>query len=152
MSIQEAAQLVIQAMSVSKTGDILLLDMGQPIKILDLAKKMIKIAGKTPKLLADDDKFTTPNQIGIAVTGLKKGEKLHETINYEGELQPSEHKKILIAKEEKSKKYIPEAKLRNLINARRKGHQKIECNLKVISKNFINLILTSCGHLSPDQI
>ena len=111
MSIQEAAQLVIQAMSVSKTGDILLLDMGQPIKILDLAKKMIKIAEEDTKLLADDDKFTTPNQIGIAVTGLKKGEKLHETINYE-ELQPSEHKKFSSLKK-KNQKYIPEAKLRN---------------------------------------
>ncbi len=130
MSIQEAAQLVIQAMSVSKTGDILL---------LDLATKMIKIAGKTPKLLKNGDSETTPSQIGITITGLKKGEKLHETINYAGELKTSKHTKILISEEAKSKKYIPKVTLKSLISALEKRDiEKIELQLKIISETLIN--------------
>ena len=84
MTIQEAAQLVIQSMSLAKGNDIFILDMGKPIKILDLAKKMILLKGFKPLLLEDATK-NSPNDekiIKIKITGLKKGEKLHEELMF----------------------------------------------------------------------
>ena len=87
MSIHEAVQLVIQAGSMSKGGEIFLLDMGKPVKILDLARKMIRLAGYT---ISDDSES---GDIEIQITGLRPGEKLHEELlldvrGAEGTLHP----------------------------------------------------------------
>jgi FlaA1/EpsC-like NDP-sugar epimerase len=74
MSIHEAVQLVIQAGSMAKGGEIFLLDMGKPVKILDLAKKMIRLAGYT---VSDESE---EGDIEIRITGLRPGEKLHEEL------------------------------------------------------------------------
>lgn len=76
MTIPEASRLVIQASVLSRGGEVFVLDMGDPVKIIDLAKKMIELSG-----------FTT-EQIGIEVTGIRPGEKLYEELLAESELGP----------------------------------------------------------------
>jgi FlaA1/EpsC-like NDP-sugar epimerase len=91
MSIEEAAQLVIQAGSMGEKGEIFVLDMGQQVKISDLAKDLIKFRGYTPDI-----------DIKIKYIGLRPGEKLYEELLTQQEgLNPSFHKKIFIAKPEK---------------------------------------------------
>jgi FlaA1/EpsC-like NDP-sugar epimerase len=88
MSIREAVQLVLQASTMGKGHDIFVLDMGEPIRILDLARNMIQLAGLVP----DED-------IEIRITGLRPGEKLFEEIALEGEnILPTYHEKIRIFK------------------------------------------------------
>ncbi len=87
MTLSEAAQLVMQAGALGRGGDILLLDMGEPLKIVDLARDMISLSGLDP----DED-------VQIKFCGLRKGEKLHEELFVEGEgVQPTSHEKILVA-------------------------------------------------------
>ena len=87
MSIHEAVELVIQAGSMAEGGEVFLLDMGEPVKIVDLAKKMIALSGKV-------------GQINIAVTGLRPGEKLYEELLIGAEnAQPTDHPKIMKATE-----------------------------------------------------
>ena len=82
MTIKESAQLVIQAGAFSENGDIFLLDMGKPIRIIDLAKEMVGLLGNG-------------RNIDIRVTGLRPGEKLHEQLVFEAEeTLPTPHPKI----------------------------------------------------------
>jgi FlaA1/EpsC-like NDP-sugar epimerase len=88
MTIEEACSLVLEAATMGKGGEVLLFDMGDPIKILDLAKKMIMLAGYEPG-----------RDIAITFSGLRPGEKLYEELlNKEEEVIPTHHKKIVIAK------------------------------------------------------
>ena len=79
MTIPEAAQLVIQAAALAKGGEIFILDMGKPVKILDLAKQMINLSGLTLK-----DKNNEKGDIAIVETGLRPGEKLYEELLISG--------------------------------------------------------------------
>ncbi len=89
MSIPEAVSLVLTSWIVGKSGQILLLDMGEPIRILDLAEKLIRIHGLRP--YAD---------IPITLTGVRPGEKIHEELAYDpAKLKPSPAKRIFIAEE-----------------------------------------------------
>ena len=88
MTIPEAVSLVLQAMSGAKGGEIFVLDMGEPVKIYDMAKKLIKLSGLEPDV-----------DIQIKITGLRPGEKLYEEILMEEEgLTETKHDKIHIAK------------------------------------------------------
>jgi FlaA1/EpsC-like NDP-sugar epimerase len=88
MTIPEACSLVLEAGTMGNGGEVFLFDMGEPTKILDLAKKMIKLAGLTPG-----------REIDIKFTGLRPGEKLfEELLNKEEEVIPTTNEKILIAK------------------------------------------------------
>ena len=88
MTIPEAVSLVLQAMSGAKGGEIFVLDMGEPVKIYDMAKKLIKLSGLEPNV-----------DIPIKVTGLRPGEKLYEEILMQEEgLTETKHDKIHIAK------------------------------------------------------
>ena len=88
MTIPEACSLVLEAGTMGNGGEVFLFDMGEPIKILDLAKKMIKLAGLTPG-----------REVDIKFTGLRPGEKLfEELLNKEEEVVPTNNDKILIAK------------------------------------------------------
>ncbi|MGE5432245.1 MAG: polysaccharide biosynthesis protein [Syntrophomonadaceae bacterium] len=87
MTIPEAVQLVLQASVLNKGGEVFVLDMGQPVKIIDLAKDIIRLAG-----------LTEGTDIEIKVTGLRPGEKLYEELFIEGEhYEKTIHDKILIA-------------------------------------------------------
>ncbi len=87
MSIPEASQLVLQAAAIGENGQILVLDMGSPVKIIDLARQMIRLAG------------FKEDEIEIKFTGLRPGEKLYEELLADGENSiATEHKKIKIAK------------------------------------------------------
>lgn len=100
MTIPEAAQLVIQAGAMARGGDVFVLDMGQPVKILDLAKSMIRLHGLVPYMV--DEKSTVENETGdiqIQVTGLGHGEKLHEELLIAGNPQVTQHPRILTASE-----------------------------------------------------
>lgn len=93
MTIPEAAQLVIQASSMEKTGEIFVLDMGNPIKILELAKKMITLAGFKP--VVSKESSSKNDVISIIVTGLRPGEKLYEELSYNSKLLKTDHPRIM---------------------------------------------------------
>ncbi|MGB7068700.1 MAG: nucleoside-diphosphate sugar epimerase/dehydratase [Pyrinomonadaceae bacterium] len=88
MTIPEASQLVLQAGAIGAGGEIFILDMGEPVKILDLAEDMIRLSGLVPY-----------EDIDIVFTGIKKGEKLFEELEITGEdLVKTRHPKIFIGK------------------------------------------------------
>jgi FlaA1/EpsC-like NDP-sugar epimerase len=90
MTIPEACQLVLEAGSMGCGGEIYIFDMGKPVKIYDLAVKMIRLAGYLPE-----------KEISIKVVGLRPGEKLYEELlNDNSKTLPTHHEKILIAQEE----------------------------------------------------
>lgn len=94
MTIPEAAELVIQAGSLGQGGDVFVLDMGQPTKIVDLAIKMIKLSGFTPK-----NPETGQGDIAIEYTGLRPGEKLYEELLIGDNVIGTEHPMIMRANE-----------------------------------------------------
>lgn len=95
MSIHEAVELVIQAGSLAQGGEIFLLDMGEPVRIFDLARNMIMLAGRT---ICDRD--NPEGDIEIVVTGLRPGEKLYEELLIaHGNAEGTSHPKIMKAKE-----------------------------------------------------
>jgi len=90
MTIPEAAQLVIQAGAMGTGGDVFLLDMGEPVKIVDLAKQMIRLSGFRP---IDDQGI---GDIQIQFTGLRPGEKLYEELLIDQEnVEKTGHERIL---------------------------------------------------------
>ncbi|MBX0333257.1 polysaccharide biosynthesis protein [Pontibacter sp. HSC-14F20] len=87
MTIPEAVQLVLEAGTMGRGGEIFIFDMGQPVKIVDLARKMVKLAG------------LTANDIEIVFSGLRPGEKLYEELLNQEELTiPTHHEKIKVSK------------------------------------------------------
>ena len=89
MTIPEAAQLVLQAGGIAKSGSIFVLDMGEPVRIRDLAEKLIRAYGYEPNVDMD-----------IKITGLRPGEKLYEELLMDSErdrMQKTAHKKIFVA-------------------------------------------------------
>lgn len=94
MTIPEAAQLVIQAGAMAKGGDVFVLDMGEPIRIIDLAKRMIALAGYAVK-----EPGQPYGDIEIKVTGLRPGEKLYEELLIGNDPKKTEHPRIMKANE-----------------------------------------------------
>ena len=89
MTIPEACQLVLEAGAMGNGGEIYIFDMGKPVKIIDLARKMIKLAG-----------FVPDREIKIKIVGLRPGEKLYEELlNDSSKTLPTYHEKIMIAEE-----------------------------------------------------
>jgi FlaA1/EpsC-like NDP-sugar epimerase len=109
MTIPEAAQLVIQAGAMAKGGDVYVLDMGESVKIIDLARRMIDLSGLTLKTPAN------PNgDIEIEITGLRPGEKLYEELLIGDNPQSTTHPRIMRANEEYLSWPILKAKLDTL--------------------------------------
>ncbi len=94
MTIPEAAQLVIQAGAMGKGGDVFVLDMGESVKIIDLAKQMIRLSGLEVK-----DDQNPDGDIEIKITGLRPGEKLYEELLIGDEVQKTTHPRIMTASE-----------------------------------------------------
>jgi len=95
MTIAEAAQLVIQAGAMAKGGDVFVLDMGDPVRIHDLAKRMIELSG-----LSLRDERQPDGDIEIEITGLRPGEKLYEELLIGNDPRPTPHPRIMKAHEE----------------------------------------------------
>lgn len=95
MTIPEAAQLVIQAGAMATGGDVFLLEMGEPVKILDMAKRMIHLSG-----LAVQDEANPDGDIRVEFTGLRPGEKLYEELLIGDSPEPTDHARIFKAHEQ----------------------------------------------------
>lgn len=95
MTIPEAAQLVMQAGAMGEGGDVFVLDMGEPVRIFDLARKMIELSGLSLRNEAAPD-----GDIEIVVTGLRPGEKLFEELLIGDNPMPTKHQRIMKAQEE----------------------------------------------------
>ncbi|OEC59557.1 nucleoside-diphosphate sugar epimerase/dehydratase [Pseudomonas sp. ENNP23] len=106
MTIPEAAQLVIQAGSMGRGGDVFVLDMGQPVKIAELAEKMIRLSGLSVR--NEDD---PSGDIAIEFTGLRPGEKLYEELLIGENVSTTDHPMIMRANEE----HLPWGELKTVI-------------------------------------
>jgi FlaA1/EpsC-like NDP-sugar epimerase len=86
MSIEEAAQLILQTAAMGRGGEIFILEMGTPVRIVQMARDLIRLCGKEPDA-----------EIEIKYTGLRPGEKMYEELITEGEgIVPTEHEKIMV--------------------------------------------------------
>jgi FlaA1/EpsC-like NDP-sugar epimerase len=108
MTIPEAAQLVIQAGAMAQGGDVFVLDMGQPVRIIDLARRMVELSGLSIK---DDD--DPEGDIEIIVTGLRPGEKLYEELLIGDNPKQTPHARIMKAHEE----FLPWVELEAHLNS-----------------------------------
>lgn len=126
MTIPEAAELVVEAGSIGKGGEVFVLDMGEPVKIMELAKKMINLSG----LILGED-------IDIEITGLRPGEKLYEELLYEiNDCKKTQNKKIFINRLREESKNL-EGELKKLENYVEKFEkQKIKEKLKQLVPTY----------------
>lgn len=126
MTIPEAAQLVIQASAMGTKGEVFVLDMGEPVKILDLAKRMIHLSGLTIK-----DERNPDGDIEIIITGLRSGEKLYEELLIGDNATGTQHPRIMQAEETS----IPFYKLTEIINQLENSIEQydIENIIKILS-------------------
>ena len=138
MTIPEAAQLVIQAGAMAKGGDVFVLDMGQPVKIMDLARRMVELSGLTVK-----DEQHPEGDIEIALTGLRPGEKLYEELLIGDNPKPTVHPRIMKAREE----FIPWAEFEAKLNA-------LEIALNVNDVGVVRLMMQQlvAGYTPSDDI
>ena len=128
MSIKEAANLVIKSSMLSKGGELFILDMGEPLKILDVAKKMIHLSGKTIK-----SDLNPEGEIEIKITGLLPSEKLHEELSQTNLAKTKENKIYLSA--DSSKNLIDfDQKLADLLDDKNNKEQLFK-KLKYLSNS-----------------
>ena len=107
MTIPEAAQLVIQAGAMGTGGDVFVLDMGQPVRIIDLARRMVELSGLTLK-----DEMNPNGDIEFKITGLRPGEKLYEELLIGDNPISTQHPRIMKAQEQ----FLPWATLEPKLN------------------------------------
>lgn len=125
MTISEAAQLVLQAGAMAAGGDVFLLDMGEPVKIVDLARRMIELSGLS---VCDEDH--PDGDIEILVTGLRPGEKLYEELLIRNNPEPTANPRIFRAREH----YTPLEELRLKLS---QLADVVKCNDVVQMKNLL---------------
>ena len=131
MTIKEAANLVIQVISLAKGGDVYLLDMGKPVKIYDLAKQMIIQSGLNLK-----DKDNPNGDIEIKITGLRDGEKLYEELLIGNKSKPT--KNALIFRDS------------DPININEQFEEKLESFKLNLYKGLLNKTLEELSQLVPE--
>jgi len=127
MTIPEASQLVLQAATMGKGGEIFVLDMGEPVKIVDLARELITLSG-----------FRPVEDIEILFTGPRPGEKLFEELSIKGEdMQPTRHPKIGIWKNIPMDRDELQAGINELVNvAKTQNHTKIVQKIKELVPEY----------------
>lgn len=130
MTIPEACQLVLEAGAMGNGGEIYIFDMGKPVKIIDLAEKMIRLAGYVPN-----------EDIEIKVVGLRPGEKLYEELlNDATKTLPTHHEKIMIAKDELEDYISISTEIDELIEiAKDKKPHEVVAKMKIIVPEFVSL-------------
>jgi FlaA1/EpsC-like NDP-sugar epimerase len=128
MTIPEACQLVLEAGVMGNGGEIYVFDMGESVKIYELAKKMIHLSG-----------LRYPEDIDIHISGLRPGEKLYEELltNEENTI-PTHHEKIMIARTENIHVDNLRAKIEDLIASQNLGHVEIVKRLKAIVPEYVS--------------
>lgn len=132
MTIPEASQLVIQAGAMGTGGEVFVLDMGEPIKIYDLAKKMIELSGFELR-----DPVKDVGDIEIHVVGLRPGEKLYEELLIGDNVQKTKHPRIMMANEDFIEVKTLMGQLEQLkVNCRKNLDADVVKNLKSIVKEF----------------
>lgn len=138
MTIPEASQLVIQASAMAKGGDVFVLDMGQAVKIMDLARRMIELSGLTVK-----DEQNHDGDIEIQIMGLRPGEKLYEELLIGDNPKATSHSRIMKAHEE----FIPWMELEGKLNA-------LEMALNVNDVRVVRLMMEKLvtGYAPSDEI
>lgn len=134
MTIPEAAQLVIQAGAMGKDGEVFVLDMGEPVKIVDLARRMIHLSGLEVK-----DEEHPDGDIAIEFSGLRPGEKLYEELLIGDDVRPTEHPRIMRANEKRISLEEIERLLAELLRAIEKGD----------SAGIRNLLLEAVDEFKP---
>lgn len=138
MSIPEAAQLVIQASAMAKGGDVFVLDMGQPVRIIDLACRMIELSGLTVK-----DETNPDGDIAIEITSLRPGEKLFEELLIGNDPKPTSHPRIMKAHED----FLPWDELERKLDALRTA---LQVNDVSVVRRLLQRLVT--GYTPSDDI
>jgi len=130
MTIPEAAQLVLQASAMAHGGDVFVLEMGEPVKILDLAHRMVALSG-----LKVRDKDHPDGDIEITITGMRPGEKLYEELLIGNNPRPTEHLRIMKAQEE----FIPWQALEPQLHELKLASQNNQANqIKMLLQSLVN--------------
>jgi FlaA1/EpsC-like NDP-sugar epimerase len=133
MTIPEAAQLVIQAGAMAKGGDVFVLDMGNPVRIIDLARRMIELAG-----LSEKNEQNPSGDIEIEITGLRPGEKLYEELLIGDAAKPTPHPRVMKAHEE----YIPWGVLETELSYLQKALDNNDVKIVLL---IIERLVTGCA-------
>lgn len=124
MTIPEACQLVLEAGGMGNGGEIYIFDMGKPVKIIDLARKMIQLAGYEPD-----------NEIKIEIVGLRPGEKLYEELlNDSSKTLPTHHEKIMIAQEQEEDFEMVLTAINNLVQMENKDMEIVHCMKEIVTE------------------
>lgn len=135
MTIPEAAQLVLQAGSMAMGGDVFVLDMGEPVRILDLARRMVHLMGATIR-----DEAHPEGDIEIQFTGLRPGEKLYEELLIGSNVGGTHHPRIMRAKEP----HVPWAELTTILAGLRVALDAFDC------ETARGLIMRTVAEYRPD--
>jgi FlaA1/EpsC-like NDP-sugar epimerase len=145
MTIPEAAQLVIQAGAMAKGGEVFLLDMGEPVKILDLAHRMINLSG-----LRVQDENHPSGDIRIEFTGLRPGEKLYEELLIDSNAEKTEHPRILKANES----CLPWAALEGVLNELRQAceQRNMPVVYRILSENVQGYVSKTLLHTPSSSV
>jgi FlaA1/EpsC-like NDP-sugar epimerase len=129
MSISEAAQLVLQAGAMAQGGDVFVLDMGQPVKIFDLASRMVALSGLTVRNDVNPD-----GDITIKTTNLRPGEKLYEELLIGESPSPTDHPRIMTAQEQ----FVPWPELSHALEEL--YHASAESDLQTVTELLAQLV------------
>ena len=138
MTIPEAAQLVIQAGAMGTGGDVFVLDMGEPVRIYDLASRVVELSG-----LSLRDERNPHGDITIKVTGLRPGEKLYEELLIGDNPKPTQHPRILKAHE----KFVPWEQLHRQLDSL---NLALSVNDAPLIRSFLQKLVT--GYQPSDQV
>jgi FlaA1/EpsC-like NDP-sugar epimerase len=138
MTIPEAAQLVIQAGAMGSGGDVFVLDMGEPVRIYDLATRIVELSG-----LSLINEKTPHGDIEIKVTGLRPGEKLYEELLIGDNPKPTQHPRILKAQE----KFVPWEQLQGQLHSL---NLALSVNDVPLIRSFLQKLVT--GYQPSDEV